>query len=152
MNHPISIPITEPNQGILNFSHLLDAPAGKHGFTCVKDGHLYFEDGTRARFLGFNIAARSNTPSHEDAERLAERLASLGVNVIRMHAADAPIGEDKPGSWSASSKTPLIDYDKKTSRFFNPEGLDRFDYLAAKLKEKGIYIHVDLLVARAFLP
>ena len=75
MNHRICIPIAEPNQGILNFSHLLDAPAGKHGFAESRNGHLYFEDGTRARFLGFNIAARSNTPSHTDAERLAERFA-----------------------------------------------------------------------------
>ena len=151
MNHRICIPIAEPNQGILNFSHLLDAPAGKHGFAESRNGHLYFEDGTRARFLGFNIAARSNTPSHTDAERLAERFASLGVNVIRMHAADAPQG-DGAGSWSSARENPLIDYDRKTSRFFHPEGLDRFDYFAAKLKEKGIYLHIDLIVAREFLP
>lgn len=149
MKQAISINMTESNQGVLNFSHLLDAPAGKHGFVRVKDGHLYFEDGKRARFLGFNIATRSNTPSHEDAERLAERFASMGVNVIRMHAADAPLG-DGVGNWSSSREAPLIDYEKGTSRFFHPEGLDRFDYFAAKLKEKGIYLHVDLLVARAF--
>ena len=153
MNHSISIPIAEPTRGLLDFSYLLDAPAGCHGFVTSRDGHLYFEDGTRARFLGFNLATRSNTPSHRDAERLAARLASLGVNVVRLHAADAPLaaeGEDHAGSWSSSRKTPLIDYDRKTSRYFHPEGLDRFDYLAAKLKEKGIYLHIDLLVAREF--
>lgn len=151
MNHKIRIPINEPNQGVLNFSHLLDAPAGKHGFVESRNGHLYFEDGTRARFLGFNIATRSNTPSHEDAEKLAERFASLGVNVIRMHAADAPIGEGGAGEWASCKEAPLIDYDRKTSRYFHPVGLDRFDYFAAKLKEKGIYLHIDLIVARQFL-
>lgn len=150
MKQNISIHMAKANQGVLNFSHLLDAPAGKHGFVRSKNGHLYFEDGTRAKFLGFNIATRSNTPTHEDAERLAERFASMGVNVIRMHAADAPLG-DGAGNWSSCREAPLIDYDKGTSRFFHPEGLDRFDYFAAKLKEKGIYLHVDLIVAREFL-
>ena len=141
---------TKANEGVLNYSHLLDAPAGKHGFVKVKDGHFYFEDGRRAKFLGFNIAARSNTPDHELADRLAERFASLGVNMIRMHAADAPIGT-KECSWSSSERTPLLDYQSGSTLEFCPEGLDRFDYFAAKLKEKGIYLHFDLLIARRFL-
>ncbi len=146
----IKISKTIPNRGVLNYSHLLDAPAGKHGFVQVRDGHFYFEDGTRVRFLGFNIAARSNTPDHELAEKLAERFASLGVNMIRMHAADVPIGEE-PCSWSSCKETPLLDYPAGSTQNFHPEGLDRFDYFAAKLKEKGIYLHFDLMVARRFL-
>lgn len=140
----------EPNVGVWDFSHLLDAPAGKHGFVQAKDGHLYFEDGTRARFLGFNVAARSNTPDHETADKLAARFASMGVNVIRLHAADAPIS-DEPGSWASCREAPLLDYDRGNGRVFHPEGLDRFDYFAAKLKEKGIYLHIDLIVARNFV-
>lgn len=149
MKHHISIEKATPNVGALDFSHLLDAPAGKHGFVTVRDGHLYFSDGTRARFIGFNLAARSNTPDHKTAEKMAERFASLGVNVIRLHAADAPIG-DEPGSWSSCRESPLLDYESGTTRRFHPEGLDRFDYFWAKLREKGIYLHVDLIVARAF--
>lgn len=149
MKQHIAIDKLTPNQGILNFSHLLDAPAGKHGFVQARDGHLVFEDGQRVRFLGFNIATRSNTPDHNTAEKLAERFASLGVNVIRLHAADAPIG-DEPCSWSSCRKAPLLDYEKGTSRLFNPEGLDRFDYLISCLKAKGIYLHIDLIVARQF--
>lgn len=150
MKQHIRIDKLTPNTGILDFSHLLDAPAGKHGFVQVKDGHLAFEDGKRVRFLGFNIAARSNTPDHATAEKLAARFASLGVNVIRLHAADAPIG-DEPRSWSSCREAPLLDYEKGTSRLFNPEGLDRFDYLIAQLKARGIYLHIDLIVARPFL-
>lgn len=150
MNHRIRIHKAEPNQGALDFSYLLDAPAGKHGFVQVRDGHLTFANGERARFLGFNMATRSNTPDHETAEKLADRFASMGVNVIRLHAADAPIG-DEPGSWSSHRKAPLLDYESGSSRRFHKEGLDRFDYFFAKLKERGIYLHIDLIVARAFL-
>lgn len=151
MKQRISIHKAIPNQGILNFSHLLDAPAGKHGFVTIRDGHLYFEDGTRARFLGFNISTRGATPTHETAEKLAERFASMGVNIMRLHAADAPIG-DEPCTWSQTREAPLIDYESCTSRKFHPEGLDRFDYFVAKLREKGIYLHIDLMQAREFLP
>lgn len=149
MKQHIRIHKTEANKGVLNYSHLLDAPAGKHGFVRTRGGHFYFEDGTRARFLGFNVAARSNTPDHETAEKLAERFAGMGVNVIRLHAADAPIGET-PGSWSSCKEAPLLDYEKGNGRSFHPEGLDRFDYFAAQLKKRGIYLHVDLIVARDF--
>ena len=150
MKQNIRIHKAEANKGVLDFSHLLDAPAGKHGFVQSKNGHLYFEDGTRARFLGFNIATRSNTPDHATAEKIAERFASMGVNCIRMHAADAPIS-DEPCTWSSCREAPLLDYDSGSTRRFHPEGLDRFDYLFAKFKEKGIYVHFDLLVARAFI-
>lgn len=151
MRQHLRIHKAEPNKGILDYSHLLDAPAGKHGFVETRNGHLYFEDGKRARFLGFNVAARSNTPDHETAKKMAERFASMGVNLIRLHAADAPVGE-QPGSWSSCVNNPLLDYADGNSRKFNPEGLDRFDYFIAKLKEKGIYLHVDLIVAREFQP
>lgn len=147
MKQRIKIDKVAPNTGALDFSYLLDAPAGKHGFTEVRDGHLYFADGTRAKFIGFNLPTRANTPDHRTAELLAERFASLGVNVIRLHAADAPLG---PSGWSSSLENPLIDYNSGSSRLFHEKGLDRFDYLVAKLKEKGIYLQIDLLVARVF--
>ena len=149
MKRNISIHKAEANKGVLDFSHLLDAPAGKHGFVRVKKGHFYFEDGIRCRFLGFNVAARSNTPDHETADKMAERFASMGVNIIRLHAADAPVGEE-PGSWSSCKEALLLNYQKENGREFNKKGLDRFDYFVAKLKEKGIYLHIDLIVARDF--
>ena len=51
MKQNIRISPVEPNRGALDFSHLLDAPAGCHGFVRVKKGHFTFEDGKRARFL-----------------------------------------------------------------------------------------------------
>lgn len=137
MKQRIKIHKAIPNTGVLDFSHLLDAPAGKHGFLSARNGHFYFEDGTRAKFLGFNVASRGNTPDHETAEKMAARFASLGVNIIRLHAADNVPG-DVPRSWTACKDAPLLDYAKGNTRSFNSEGLDRFDYFFAKLKEKGI--------------
>ncbi len=150
MRQRIRIHKAEPNRGVLDYSHLLDAPAGKHGFVESRKGHFYFEDGTRARFLGFNVAARSNTPDHETADKMAARFAGMGVNIIRLHAVDGPIGEE-PGSWSSCKEAPLLDYESGSSRKFHKEGLDRLDYFAAKLKEKGIYLHIDLIVSREFM-
>lgn len=36
MKQRIRIHKAEPNTGVLNYSHLLDAPAGKHGFVEAK--------------------------------------------------------------------------------------------------------------------
>ena len=49
MRQPIKINKTNPNKGVLDYSYLLDAPAGKHGFVTTRNGHFYFEDGVRAK-------------------------------------------------------------------------------------------------------
>lgn len=149
MKQPIRIHKAIPNRGLLNASDLLDAPAGKHGFVEVQNGHYCFANGQRIRFFGVNLPARSNTPTHETAEKMAERFASLGINVVRLHAADLPPDEE-PCSWTSCMEAPLLDYNSGSSRRFHPAGRERFDYFCAKLKEKGIYLHIDLLVARCF--
>lgn len=147
MKRRVCIEKSVPNRGALDFSHLLDPPAGKYGFVRVREGHLFFENGLRARFFGFNFPARAAMPEHEAAKRLSGRLATLGVNVVRLHAADVMTG---PGGWTSNPESPLLDYGAGTSRRFHPAGLDRLDYFFYCLKEKGIYIHMDLYVARVF--
>lgn len=158
-----AIGIAVPNRGALDFTRAGEAPAGKHGFVTVKDGHFYFEDGKRARFFGFNIPARGSLPDHETAEKVSARLATLGVNCVRMCAVDVTCGT---WGFSVDAKHPLIDYPAferprpgaglpkihGTSRELNPAGLERLDHWVYCLKQKGIYVHVDLLVSRAFLP
>src|ERR1700744_3393311 len=39
----------------VDVSFLLDAPAGRHGFIQIKDGHLATGDGRRMRLWGVNI-------------------------------------------------------------------------------------------------
>ena len=42
MRQKYKISAVRPSQGALDFSYLLDAPAGKHGFVTAKHGHFYF--------------------------------------------------------------------------------------------------------------
>ena len=69
----------------LDLSFLNDAPAGKHGFVTVKDGRLAFADGTPARFWGTILVGADNFLSHEESDARAERMAKMGVNMVRLH-------------------------------------------------------------------
>jgi len=126
-------------EGILDFSYLLDAPAGKHGFVQSKDGHFYFENGTQIKFFGVNLVFGCAMPPHETADIIAERLARNGINMARMHHVD-----------HESPNASLINYSDGKSQTIHESNIERFDYLVYKLKEKGIYIHIDTHTLRKF--
>lgn len=120
-----------------------EAPAGKHGFLKVDGDRFVFEDGTEARFWGANFNSALCFPSHEYAEALAERVACAGLNIVRLHQMDA--------DWSTPNifqfrKGGLI----KRSGIADPESMDRLDYLIKCLKEKGVYVYLDILTYRQF--
>ena len=123
MRQKVVLDKSTPFQGALNFSYLLDAPAGKYGRVQIKDGHFFFENGKRIRFIGFNFPARANMPDHKTAEALAARLTTMGVNVVRVHAADAYVGEK---GWSTDPEYSILDYAGKTGRL-NEKGMERLD-------------------------
>ena len=122
----------------VDWSHLLHAPAGKHGFLKSIGEEFQFEDGTPAKFWGVNLVEKNIFASHETMDSLATRLAKMGCNIVRLHHMDAP--------WSV----PNIFGNKEGTREFSEESLDRVDYLIAALKKKGIYTFLDLLVHREF--
>lgn len=132
----------------LNIGKLvLDAPAGKHGFVKVKDGHFYFEDGTRAKFWGTNLCFNANFPDKKQAEMLADRLAFFGFNAVRLHHMDyyfEPRGifEDIAPAY----KDPQL----KETGHLSAKQLDRLDYFISLLKARGIYVDINLLVTRRF--
>lgn len=128
--------------GALDFSFLLESPAGKYGFIRTKDGHFYAGD-KRIRFYGFNIPFGNLCSSRQDAEIIAERLAKAGVNFVRLHAEDSQ-------AWAEGHF--LIDYSKGNSRNLDPEHWDRLDYLFYCLKQRGIYLQLDLFCYRSFMP
>lgn len=135
-----NFPVADPSLGELDLSRLLDAPAGKHGFSKVSsEGCIVFEDGTRGRFFGTNVGGSRCAPPREEAEIQAARLAAYGVNLLRLHTIDS--------RWSD-----FLEYGKGNTRSFNPEALDRMDYFVAQLKKRGIYVYFDLLDYRGFLP
>jgi len=126
----------------VDVSFLLDAPAGKHGFVKVQDGHLATGDGHRIRFWGVNITDWSSgsrqIPSKDDADFWAETLARFGVNCVRFQFLDleVPRGLIKSGAGN--------------TRSLDAEQLDREDYFIAKLEKRGIYVDFNLLVGRPF--
>jgi len=127
---------------VIDLSFLLDAPAGKHGFVRVANGHLVTGDGKRLRLWGVNITdwTRGSTmlPSKEDAPMWAATLARFGVNCVRLHFLDL------------ATPRGLIDDSGDNSRSFNAEHLDRLDFWIAELKKRGIYTNLNLNVGRSY--
>ena len=126
---------------------VLDAPAGKHGFVTVKDGHFYFENGTRARFWGTNLCFSANFPSKKQAEIMAERLAFFGFNAVRLHHMDFYF---EPNGIFEDIAPAYKDPQLKETGHLSKKQLDRLDYLIYQLKQRGIYVDMNLLVSRHF--
>ncbi len=127
---------------VIDLSTLLDAPAGKHGFVRVANGHLVTGDGKRLRLWGVNVTdwSKGSTmlPSKEDAPMWAATLARFGVNCVRLHFLDLPTPRG------------LIDATREDSRAFDAQQLDRLDFWIAELKRRGIYINLNLNVGRSY--
>ena len=115
-------------------SFLLDAPAGKHGFIYAEGENMYFGDGTRARFWGINAGREAVFGSFEEANELAERVAQSGYNLVRLHQMDDSTFDCIFGDSGAVT----ID-DAQLNKLF---------YFIACLKNRGIYVYMDLLVKR----
>ncbi|HOW43225.1 MAG TPA: hypothetical protein P5110_01215 [Candidatus Omnitrophota bacterium] len=126
---------------------VLDAPAGKHGFCKVKDGHFYFEDGTRAKFWGTNLCFNACFPTKEQAEMLATRIAYFGFNAVRLHHMDFYF---EPKGIFEDVCPAYKDPQMKRTGVLSKKQLDKLDYLIYQLKIRGIYIDMNLLVARHF--
>lgn len=130
-------------RGATDCSALLDAPAGKHGFTRIEDRH-FVNDAGRIRFNGVNIVGGANFPSHRQAKRMARRIAHLGFNIVRLHYFDLSEYTFR----DIKQKGILVD--DGTYVTFDPEQLDLFDYMFFQFKKNGIYSDINLLVGRRF--
>lgn len=141
-----TIPYTLPWDDMpidLSFMYKNEKPAGKHGFLKAQGEKFAFEDGTEARFWGVNFNSAQNFPSHEHSEKVAKRLAKTGVNIVRFHQLD--------GEWSTPN---IFRFSRGANPLntlsFDPESMDRLDYLIYCLKKEGIYVYMDLLTYRRF--
>lgn len=137
---PLSVELDIEPGSALDFSGMgqLDAPAGKHGWLMVRpDGRLAFENDpdTLRRFYGANLCFSAHYITHEEADRLAERLSRIGYNAVRFHHYE---GE-------------LVDRSAGNSVTLRPDKLDQLDYLLAALKKRGLYVTTDLFVSRPVL-
>jgi hypothetical protein len=122
----------------VDWSRLLDAPAGKHGFLTTKDGNLYFEDGTPARFWGTNLVGGDVFAPDARLDSALSRLAKMGCNMLRLHHLDA--------QWAK----PNIFGNAEGTRALSDASMRQLDYLIYRCKERGIYVFLDFLVHRGF--
>lgn len=109
----------------------------------VAGDHFAFADGTPARFWGTNFNGGSCFPEHDYAEKMARRLAKMGINLVRFHQLDAEwntpnIFQFTKGAWLENTQS------------LDPESMDRLDYFVFCLKREGIYLYMDLLTYRRF--
>ena len=129
---PFVISFDAPDN-ITNIAPQIDAPAGKHGFVRVKDGHFVTDAGP-IRFWGTNLCFTANFPTKEQADKLADRLARFGYNCVRLHHMDTGDNSIVSG--------------KLTQTELDRQKLDALDYLIAALKKRGIYVNINLHVGR----
>ena len=140
------VPSYDSPDNVVNMSHLLAAPAGKDGRIRVEGGHFVNDKG-RFKLHATNLTGPANFPTHEEAERLAARLARFGINCVRLHYFD-----NSYGTFMLPKEPGILDESGETRRKLDPERRDRQDYLIAQFKKRGIYVNVNLHVARHLGP
>ena len=138
---PFVISYDSPRNTV-DMSHLLIAPAGRNGRIRVEGDH-FADNAGRVRLNGTNLTGPANCPTHEEAVRLAARIARFGFNCVRLHYLDAAYGN----AMLPEERGILAD-DPTTQRRLDPERLDRLDFLVAEFKMRGIFIDMNLHVAR----
>ena len=117
---------------VLDFSWLHEGTAGEHGWLQSKDGELVFEDGTPANFWGTNIG-ETIFADHKRIDKIVNRISAMGFNLVRIHNYMAQFMGVRNIFASGSPKKQL-----------NAMRADQLCYAIAKLKEKGIYIYLDM--------
>ena len=115
-------------------SPVLARPAGADGLIRVDGAHFVNDRGT-VRFWGVNLCMGANFLEKEAASAMARRMASFGINLVRLHHMDMR------EIWGTNFPKQLE---------FDPEKLDRLDWLIAELKRNGIYVNINLQCSRKF--
>jgi len=140
---PFVIPWDDASPGTMTDVSFLNAkPAGMHGYVVARNGHFVeTRTGNRVRFLGVNFAAKDAFPSHADAEKVAARIAKLGVNIVRLHHMDN-------SDWGQDAS--IWDYAYPDRQHLSAVQLDKLDYFIAQLKKNGVYANINLHVSRQF--
>ena len=127
----------------ISFVFEYEIPAGKHGFLTVDGETMRFEDGTIGKFWGVNLNGAACFPSHAEAEAIARRLSQCGCNLVRFHQLDAEFAT--PNIFAFTKGKQII-----STRQLDAKSMDALDYLIHCLKEKGIYLFLDMLTYRKF--
>lgn len=133
---PFVMPAFDSEPTPVDLSFLNPEPAGARGFVRVRGDHFVDGSGRRLRFLGTNFTFQNAFPPRENAPKVAARLRKLGMNVVRFHHIDNATAPR--GLWLPEQAG------------FDPEQLDRLDWLIFQLKQHGIYTNLNLHVSREY--
>jgi hypothetical protein len=163
---PLMLPWEDSSKTFIDASDLLIDYPGQDPASVIDargrlrasaDGHFYFEKtGKRARFWGVNLTFNASFPPCPDvplrsgefsdvqaADKIARRLAKLGVNVVRFHHMDTSVSPD--GIWDRN-------YYPRDTQHLDAGQIRRLDYLIFQLRKNGIYANINLKVGRHFGP
>ncbi len=144
-------PGTAPHDLALTPQNATPAQANEQ-ITIRDDQFILKNTGEPIHFWGTNLCFSGCFPEHETADRIAQRMATLGINIVRFHHFDQrrfPGGiwhRDSPGESRRENEDNFAHTD------LDPESLDRLDYFIAALKKRGIYTNLNLKVSRIFSP
>ena len=120
----------------VDLSRLNPERVGAHGRLRVADGHFVDGRGQRLRLIGTNITGDSCFVEPEVAERLALRLRQWGFNCLRLHFMDF---SRKGAVWEDPATGAVSE-----------EQLRRLDHLVDACARNGIYVNLNLHVARDY--
>lgn len=123
----------------MDMSHLLDAPAGKHGFVHTEGSKMVFEDGTVFRYWGVNLHSEMLFVSHDEAIDLADRISRQGFNLVRIHQMDII----NSGNHNIFGRAP------KNTLELDEEQMEKMCFLLSELKKRGVYWFFDQTTNRS---
>ena len=117
---PNTVSIPKNEKSVLSMRRLNETKSGSHGFCSVDAKGLLFKDGTRPRFWGVNCYDPM-TASRENVNAHVAKLASLGVNIIRVNG---PLCSPETREFGACDKYLL----------------NKLFYFISVCKKNGIYV------------
>lgn len=138
---PLVLPWDDAKPSFTDVSFLNDAPAGKYGHIMARgERFIYSKTGKPVVLTGAVFTFDSPFPDKPDADKVAARLTKFGMNAVRLHYFDH----------GAIGRSTIWDETKRDYRALSPTQLDRLDYFVAALKKHGIYVNINLKVARDY--
>lgn len=137
---PFVLPWNDALPGVVTDFSAMNPPIGPTSRVTVDSNAHFVANGQRVRFLGVNFAGDSPFMPTNKADAVAARLAKFGVNCVRFHHMDA--------SWAYGGG--ILAYTTTKSTNFNAAQLDKLHFLVSRLKARGIYANLNLLVGREY--
>ena len=140
---PFALPPFDSSDNALNVAWMNGKAAGANGFVSTRGESFVDGQGKPIRFWGVNLNFAGVFPPKNEAPQIAARLAKFGFNSVRLHSFEgyaAPNGIWKQASTGSSRP--------KIPRELDADQLDRMDFFINELIKRGLYITLNLHVAR----